>query len=367
MLKNDYKITVFTNGSGDTTYDYLLILFLTVFSLFGCLIWSILDKKRKNYNKLYYWLIVLIRFYLAFTLILYGSVKIIQLQFPQPTLNRLFQPFGDASPMGLAWTFLGFSKGYNIFMGIIEISAILLLFKRTMVVGAFLSLAASVHVMSMNYFFDVPVKILSTTLVFLCLFILAPNMRVISNFFLTNEPQKLTPLQIPIFEKRWQLIAFRSLKYLLIIWTIAIMLNNALKQQYTYGAKAAKPFLYGIYNVENFKFNGKEVPPILTDSTRWKQMIINWDGYAQVKLMNDSIQTLNTVFRLESKLLTFASSNGDNTRYYFNYNIPNENQLILKGLINQDSIFICFKRKDLKEFKLINRGFHWVNEYPYNR
>lgn len=367
VLKYKANITIFTNGSGDTTYDYILLLFFIILSAFGCLLWSILDRKRKSYNKLYYWLIVLVRFYLGFTLMLYGSVKVIQLQFPQPYLNRLLEPFGDASPMGLAWTFLGFSKGYNIFMGIIEVSAILLLFRRTMVVGAFLSLAASVHVMAMNYFFDVPVKILSTTLVFMCLFLLAPNMLAIYKFFLTNQSQKLNPIETPVFKKRWQFILFRSLKYLIIIWTIGILLTNALKQQYTYGTLAPKPFLYGIYNVETVKFKGKEVLPLTTDSTRWRQMVINWADYAQVKLMNDSIITFATVFNRDKKELILNSRNQDPAQFMLKYSLPDKNHLIFYGKKDTDSIYISFKRKNLQEFRLINRGFHWVNEHPYNR
>lgn len=367
VLKHEYNLTIFTNGSGDTTYDYILLLLFVIFSAFGCLVWSILDNKSKDYNKLYYWLIVLVRFYLGFTLILYGSVKVIQLQFPQPYLNRLIQPFGDSSPMGLAWTFLGFSKGYNIFMGIIEVSAILLLFKRTMVVGAFLSLAASVHVMAMNYFFDVPVKILSTTLVFMCLFILAPNMLTIYRFFLTNQPQKITLLEVPAFRKRWHFILFRSFKYLIIVWTIGIMFSNALKRQYTYGSLAPKPFLYGIYYVEIVKLKGKEVLPLTTDSTRWKQMIISRTDYAQITLMNDSTLNFATVFDRGKKELILNSRNKDFEKYTLKYSFPDKDHLIFYGKKNTDSIYISFKRKDLKEFRLINRGFHWINEYPYNR
>ena len=33
--------------------------------------------------------------------------------------------------MHLAWTFLGYSDGYNYFMGIIEIASIFILFKST--------------------------------------------------------------------------------------------------------------------------------------------------------------------------------------------------------------------------------------------
>lgn len=150
-LDYTYDFSIVTNGSGDTSYNYIQLFLFFLVALVGSLVWSLLDYKRKSYSILYYWLIVLVRFYLAFTLMQYGLAKVIQLQFPQPHLSRLLQPFGDASPMGLAWTFLGFSKGYNLFMGIVEVSSVLLLFRKTMIAGAFLSLAASVHVMVMNY------------------------------------------------------------------------------------------------------------------------------------------------------------------------------------------------------------------------
>jgi len=268
VLNYNYDVSIFPNGSGDTSYNYVLLLFIFLLAALGGLIWSILDRKRKNYSKLYYWLIVLVRFYLAFTLMRYGSVKVVQLQFPQPSLLRLLQPLGEMSPMGLAWTFLGFSKGYNIFMGVIEVLSVLLLFKRTMIIGAFLSLAASVHVMAVNYFFDVPVKILSTALVVMGLFILAPYIATILRFFLTYQPQQLSPLQIPVFKRRWQLIAFRSFKYLFIIWTIGLMVSHAFFQQYSFGALAPKSPLYGIYNVEEYILNGKDVLPQHADQNR---------------------------------------------------------------------------------------------------
>jgi hypothetical protein len=72
--------------------------------------------------------------------------------------------------MGLAWAFLGFSKGYILFMGLAEICAGLLLFRRTMTFGAIITLMTAMNVMAVNYFYDVPVKILSTHLVLMTLF-----------------------------------------------------------------------------------------------------------------------------------------------------------------------------------------------------
>jgi hypothetical protein len=367
IIHYNYDFTIYTNGSGDTSYDWVLLLFIFFVSVIGSIIWSVLDRKRKSYNAAYYWLVVLVRFYLAFTLILYGLIKVIKLQFPDPSLNRLLQPFGDASPMGLAWTFLGFSKGYNIFMGVVEVSAVLLLFRRTVIVGALLSLAATAHVMSMNYFFDVPVKLLSTALVVMSLFILAPHFLKLYRFFLKYESQQLDKMYRPVFKKRWLYISAYSIKYLYITASIVSLLYTFIQQTKTYGSAAPKPFLYGIYNVEDMRLKGKTLPPLTTDSTRWKQMIITYTGYARVKKMNDSTTNFTTVFDQKKKELVLKSTSKDSLKYVLNYRVIGKDKLVISGLSDKDSISVSFKRKDLKDFRLINRGFHWVSEYPYNR
>lgn len=367
IIHYNYDFTITTNGSGDTSYDWVLLLFMFFISVIGCIIWSVFDRKRKSYNAAYYWLVVLVRFYLAFTLMLYGLIKVIKLQFPDPSLNRLLQPFGDASPMGLAWTFLGFSKGYNTFMGIVEVSAVLLLFRRTVVVGAFLSLAATAHVMSMNYFFDVPVKLLSTALVVMSLFILAPHFLTLYRFFIKYESQQLNKMYRPTFKKRWLYISAYSLKYLYITAGVVSMLYTFIQQTKTYGSAAPKPFLYGIYDVESMKIKGKELAPLTTDSTRWKQMVISYTGYARVKKMNDSTVNFTTVFNAKKKELVLNAQDKELKQYILNYSLIGKDKLIISGLKGKDSISVSFKRKDLKDFRLINRGFHWVSEYPYNR
>jgi hypothetical protein len=367
IIHYNYDFTITTNGSGDTSYDWVLLLFMFFISVIGCIIWSVFDRKRKSYNTAYYWLVVLVRFYLAFTLILYGLIKVIKLQFPDPSLNRLLQPFGDASPMGLAWTFLGFSKGYNTFMGIVEVSAVLLLFRRTVVVGAFLSLAATAHVMSMNYFFDVPVKLLSTALVVMSLFILAPHFLTLYRFFIKYESQQLNKMYRPTFKKRWLYISAYSLKYLYITAGIVSMLYTFNQQTKTYGSAAPKPFLYGIYNVEDMRLKDKTLPPLTTDSIRWKQMVISYTGYARIKKMNDSTVNFTTVFDQKKKELILKSTAKDSSKYVLNYHVIGKDRLVFSGLSDKYSISVSFKRKDLKDFRLINRGFHWVSEYPYNR
>jgi len=41
--------------------------------------------------------------------------------------------------------------------------------------------------------------------------------------------------------------------------------------------------------------------------------------------------------------------------------------LVLKGMWKKDSVYIKMRQLDPNNFRLLKRGFHWVNEFPYNR
>ncbi|WP_443937479.1 hypothetical protein [Pedobacter sp. MW01-1-1] len=367
ILGYNFQFNNVPNGSGDTSYSWVLLLLILLVSIIGCVIWSILDRKRKSYHAAYYWLVVLIRFYLAFTLIMYGAVKIIKLQLPDPSLYRLFQTFGESSPMGLAWTFLGFSKGYNMFMGIIEVSAFLLLFRKTMVIGALLSLATCVQIMAVNYFYDVPVKIVSTALVLMCLFILAPNFVRIFRFFIGHDNQQLVRIYKPKFKRIWIAKLSYAGKYLFIGFYLFVLIEMVISMNKINGANISKPFMYGVYDVKVMSRNGIELQPLITDSIRWKQMLLTKAGFLRIKTMDDSLSNFSVVFDRERKKLDLYSQNRENIHFKLSYKTIGKDNLEFFGLRNKDSVFISLKGKDLKKILLTNRGFHWISEYPYNR
>jgi hypothetical protein len=70
-------------------------------------VWSALDGRRPNYDFLYKWFRLFIRFALLSTLIVYGMDKGVPLQMPFPFLTRLVEPYGNFSPMGNLWAFIG--------------------------------------------------------------------------------------------------------------------------------------------------------------------------------------------------------------------------------------------------------------------
>ena len=155
ILKLPYEITVFPNGSGDTTFNYVQVFCFVLLAALIAIVWSVMDRLRPNYNTLLYWLVVLLRYYLGFVMISYGFAKVFKTQFPFPDLMRLLQPYGQSSPMGLAWTFMGYSTAYNWFTGLSEvIGGGLLLFRRTTALGAVILIGVIGNIVAINFCFS---------------------------------------------------------------------------------------------------------------------------------------------------------------------------------------------------------------------
>jgi|GEM_PF-5538139 len=49
------------------------------------------------------------------------------------------------------------------------------------------------------------------------------------------------------------------------------------------------------------------------------------------------------------------------------YELLDSNRVRLYGLYEADTLDIVMKKQDSSDRLLINRGFHWVNEFPFNR
>ena len=52
-------------------------------------------------------------------------------------------------------------------------------------------------------------------------------------------------------------------------------INNSIESQNLYGKKAPKSALYGIYEVQEFIRNNDTIPPLTTDTIRWKRIVVD--------------------------------------------------------------------------------------------
>ena len=103
-------------------------------------------------------------------MLVYGAMKVWCDQFPPISDCQLEAKYGDSSPMGLLWRFMQFSQPYTSATGIVEFTCgLLLICRRTTLLGALCSGAAAFQVFLLNMCFDVPVKLMSGHLVLMAL------------------------------------------------------------------------------------------------------------------------------------------------------------------------------------------------------
>lgn len=72
------------------------------------------------------------------------------------------------------------------------------------------------------------------------------------------------------------------------------------------------------------------MPPLIDGPARWNKVFIQYPGYFGIRMTDDSPQ-------------------GYTAKY------------------DAGTLAIRLRKIDPSKFPLLNRGFHWINEYPFNR
>ena len=375
------EVLYLPNGSGDTTYNYLEALLELGLSVIVCLLWSLLDRERCAYPRIAEWTQVLVRYYLASAMCSYGIMKVFLNQFSEPSLSTLLQRYGYASPMGLAWTFTGFSPAYQFIAGALELSAgLLLCFRRTTTAGALLMIVVVSNVALLNYCFDVPVKLWSTHLLAGAIGLAALDARRLLDLFIFNRPTQAVELR-PHFEGRKQHIAGRVLKVLLLAFLLVPVIIQSIQSYAIYGPGAPRSPLYGIYEVVEMREEGELRPGLISDDTRWRYLIFDAPTQLGVQLMDDSFERYGLELERETGAMTLSVAQGDRyDRFLINPPEPldplefewtlveeGEGVLSLAGELEGRAIEVRAQAVDLDAFLLTNRGFNWINEVPFNR
>ncbi|WP_412986713.1 hypothetical protein [Pontimicrobium sp. IMCC45349] len=368
ILRIDYEFSAIGYGSGDTTYQYIQIFVFVVTALISTFIWSILDYKRPSYNKVAYFFQLILRFVLIYYLLVYGFIKVFYLQFSPPSLNRLLQPAGDMSPMGLAWTFMGYSKAYCIFSGLLEvIGGYLLVSKRTQTLGSIIIIAVMANVFMMNMCFDIPVKLFSFHLLAMALILCFTDYKKLINIFILNKDTKKTDFYSPYtFKNQMEINVIRGIKLFLITGVSIVFISMGYSRSKNYGVNRVKPELYGIWETSYFIKNNDTIPALVDDNNRWEYLIIDYKDRATIKTMTGNNKRYSFITDSTfNKISMFKDT--DTIIHNFSYKKHNEHFLELNGQLDSDNLKIILTKKDLDDFRLTKRGFNWINEKPYNR
>jgi hypothetical protein len=355
------------SGSGDKTFDWILAAWLLAFSALAAVAWSILDRRRESYSATLKWFRLFLRFALVSQMFVYGVSKVIPLQMPFPRLTKLVEPFGNFSPMGVLWASIGASTAYEIFTGSIEVLAgILLVIPQTAMAGVLLCLAASTQVFILNMTYDVPVKLFSFHLILMSLFLLVPEFSRLGNFLLWNRPVPAA-VRPPLFRSsRANRIAFVSQ---ILLGAFLLGMNGYVARDYwrVYGGGRPEPPLYGIWTVQQQTTDGVIRSPLIGDYGSWRRFISDFPTVIVVQHMDDSFVPYGATLNSTDKILTLTSGNDPNWKAVFHVARPALGQLTLDGTMDGHKVSMQLQLVDRNKFLLVNRGFHWIQEYPFNR
>jgi len=355
--------TYFPTGSGDTTLDYIENLLFAIFAAMATVVWSLADRRRQDYRLLHSWLRLAVRYTLAFTMFTYGFAKVFPLQFQPPGFQKLTEPYGAFSPMGVLWSFMGASLAYTIFGGLCEVvGGTLLLFRRTTTLGAMVSFGVLLNIALLNFCYDVPVKLYSANLVLMAIFLAAPDVRRLLNFLVRNHRLKPVPPG-----RRWMRIGAMVFQVLFVGYFLYVEIDGgwtAYKETYI---NPKRPPLYGLYDVESFKRNGQELPLLVTDKTLWKKVSIEYPGYFSIRLMDDLAKGYNAEYDAAKNTVTLSEREDKSRKSVLAYSRPDGDHVVLEGALGSDPVSIRLRKVDTSKFLLLNRGFHWINELPFNR
>jgi hypothetical protein len=120
---------------------------------------------------------------------------------------------GQSSPGAFLWRFMGASPLYERFAGAIEVlGGLLLLPRRTALLGALVAAGAMSNVVMLNVSYDVCVKLHSMDMLLIAVFLILPDFPRLAAFFLGRAVAAVEP--VPARGPRWWRAAWLPLKVL---------------------------------------------------------------------------------------------------------------------------------------------------------
>ena len=349
-----FFITRYFPNFGSATGSFTDWAIIAVIAAVGSFLWAKKEKPGIDYGVLYYWLRTLLRYRLAIGIIGYGFIKFFPLQAPFPSISNLNTSYGDFTDWKLFSLSLGIVPGYESFLGGVELLAgILLFFRRTASIGAVIILVFTGNVFISNLAYEGGEYVYSFYLISMALFVFAYDAQRIYRLAALGKPT-IPNLFKPLFPG-WQENARIVVKITVIFFFV-----------FVYGFKTYKGYKYdpyqfpkskglagssGIYNVAEFKINGKVSPYSATDPVRWKDVV--FEKWATVSIRSNRPVILDTANfeqiskKDEERNYEFAGSGG---RHYYSYTTDTVKHLLLLQNRNshyqQDKLVLGYDRPD---------------------
>jgi hypothetical protein len=242
----------------------------------GAVAWSLLDRRRKEYNTLYYWLLAIVRYRAGIGIIGFGFTKLFPVQMPYPSVGILNTDFGDLTAQKIYWLSIGIVPWYQVFAGVVEcVAGAMLFFRGTAAIGAALLIGALGSITYVNFAYDGGVHGYASYFVLLGSFVLAYYIPRLYNLLIL-EKFTIPVNHYPSFSEPWQRYTRIVLKAGTIVVFIVVLFYiqwvNFAYDPYKQPSSKGVRQLRGYYNVAEFRINNVTLPYSPLDSVRWQEV-----------------------------------------------------------------------------------------------
>lgn len=377
-------------SAGPATYaDWAILLGIAIA---GAAIWTYASRQRLRaygvtgahssgtYDAAFYWLRVILRYRLALALLAYGFLKLFALQAPYPSLSSLNTPYGDFNRWKLFSLSLGIVPSYELFLGGVEIVlALLLLFRKTASIGAFIFLIFCGNIFISNLAYDGGDQVYSLLLITYALVILSFDLQRIVRLLILQQPTAAATFK-PVFEGikrngRW-ILKTAFLLFFVVVYGVKTGVG-AKHDPYQYPTTKGLPAISGLYNVATFILNGDTLAYSLTDSLRWRNVVFEEWNTISIRTNTPSLIADNNQHLVrKDNAERLYEIEGTTGRHYYSYaadtvqrqltlqnrhpqlsaetlslqySRPDSNRVILTGTTySRDSIYVVLEKADKK-------------------
>jgi hypothetical protein len=200
----------------------------------------------------------------------------------------------------------------------------------------------------------------------LSLFLLAPDINRLLDLFWFNRPVQPST-QFPLFATpRANRLAVLGQVMFGVVLTGAFVYASW-TAWYQYGGGSPKSALYGIWNVEQLTIDGQPRPAMLSDQERWRRVIFDMPTRAAFQKMDESLVRFGSEVNQQDNSLKLTKNDDPNWKASFTYVRPSADRLVIEGEIDGHKEKMELQLVDRSKLLLVSRGFHWVQEYPFNR
>jgi hypothetical protein len=360
-------LVVTGSGSGDKTFDWVHAFCFLVIAALLTVAWSVVARGMQNHETAHKWFRLFLRFALGTTMLSYGAAKFIPLQMSFPGLTRLLEPYGHFSPMGVLWASIGASPSYEVFTGLAEATAAVLLFiPRTAALGALVTLVCTIQIFALNMTYDVPVKLFSFHLILMSLYLIAPDAKRLLNVLLLNRPTEPSTAPALFQSARANRIGFVT-QLVLGLAFVGLAVNSSMAAWTQYGGGAPKSPLYGVWNVAYFSLDGVERPLLVTNGSEWRRVIFDQPTAMSFQRMDDTFVRYSVAIDAAAKSIAVTRAGDPGWKASLAFTQPAADRMTLAGDMNGKKLEMRLELLPREKFLLVTRGFNWVQEYPFNR